>query len=553
MKKLALIITSLLIISMSFAQVPTAEKEALIALFNDTNGEDWTTNTNWNTDTAVTDWYGITVETIEGNDHITKVILSNNNLEGTLPSSLNNLTNLNQFYVQSNLLTGNVPNLTEINSLERLMIRNNNYIFENFENEYNTYVSNLGAFFGYEPMNKTDEEEIANLVVGQNYSFSMSSVDGENTNYQWYKNGEIINGETNITLNINNAQISDAANYTCKANHSIITDLTLEREVAHLYGEINATDRAVLVALYDATDGDNWTTNTNWNSSEPVYTWHGITMVGTRVTQISLYTNNLVGTIPNDLGDLIYLTSIGFNNNTLSGNIPTNLSNCINLKELSVANNQLTGNIPMEFANLSKIWIFNVYGNQLSGDFPDILASWPNLYFISIGYYGSSNDFTGTIDLNNNPNLGICWLSNNNLSTVKIQNGTNASVFFLAKNNPNLTCVYVDDVTFSTTNWTNNIDANTTFVETYEDCVAVGAVSDTYFSMLKVYPNPATETINIESSIAIKQIEIYNYQGKLVLATKKTKIDVSKFTSGVYLIKAKTVDNRSLLQKIVVN
>ena len=36
-------------------------------------------------------------------------------------------------------------------------------------------------------------------------------------------------------------------------------------------------DRAVLVELHNATDGANWTDNTNWLSDEPMRTWHGVT------------------------------------------------------------------------------------------------------------------------------------------------------------------------------------------------------------------------------------------------------------------------------------
>ena len=36
------------------------------------------------------------------------------------------------------------------------------------------------------------------------------------------------------------------------------------------------SDRAVLVALYNATDGPNWTDNTNWLSNEPLSEWHGV-------------------------------------------------------------------------------------------------------------------------------------------------------------------------------------------------------------------------------------------------------------------------------------
>ena len=38
-----------------------------------------------------------------------------------------------------------------------------------------------------------------------------------------------------------------------------------------------ATDRAALVALYNATGGGNWTTSTNWNSDASLDEWHGVT------------------------------------------------------------------------------------------------------------------------------------------------------------------------------------------------------------------------------------------------------------------------------------
>ena len=36
-------------------------------------------------------------------------------------------------------------------------------------------------------------------------------------------------------------------------------------------------DRDVLVALYLATDGDNWANNDNWLSDAPISTWYGVT------------------------------------------------------------------------------------------------------------------------------------------------------------------------------------------------------------------------------------------------------------------------------------
>ena len=56
----------------------------------------------------------------------------------------------------------------------------------------------------------------------------------------------------------------------------------------------DSTDRAALVALYNATDGDNWTNNTNWLSSEPIGQWHGVTTdAESRVTHLRLNHNEL--------------------------------------------------------------------------------------------------------------------------------------------------------------------------------------------------------------------------------------------------------------------
>ena len=60
-----------------------------------------------------------------------------------------------------------------------------------------------------------------------------------------------------------------------------------------------ATDTIALMALYNSTDGANWTTNTNWGSTVPIEDWHGVTTnTDGRVTELALGANNLVGTLP---------------------------------------------------------------------------------------------------------------------------------------------------------------------------------------------------------------------------------------------------------------
>ena len=50
------------------------------------------------------------------------------------------------------------------------------------------------------------------------------------------------------------------------ANHDL-NDLGLQK----------CGDRGVLIALYNATDGANWTDKTNWNSDKPIGEWYGVT------------------------------------------------------------------------------------------------------------------------------------------------------------------------------------------------------------------------------------------------------------------------------------
>ena len=69
-----------------------------------------------------------------------------------------------------------------------------------------------------------------------------------------------------------------------------------------------ATDRDALTALYRATGGDSWSTNTNWLSDAPIGQWHGVsTDDNGRVAWLLLHNNQLSGEIPPELGNLANL------------------------------------------------------------------------------------------------------------------------------------------------------------------------------------------------------------------------------------------------------
>lgn len=107
-------------------------------------------------------------------------------------------------------------------------------------------------------------------------------------------------------------------------------------------------EREALIALYKATNGDNWTNNTNWCSDKPVSEWYGISAHNnpTRVMTINLMNNNLCGTIPDGIGNLSSLIGLYLSANHLTGEIPNSICELTSLESLGLDHNDLIGKIP---------------------------------------------------------------------------------------------------------------------------------------------------------------------------------------------------------------
>ncbi|MXW09884.1 MAG: hypothetical protein F4X47_01550 [Gammaproteobacteria bacterium] len=87
-------------------QTDTADRATLIALYSATGGTRWRDRTNWHTPESIRNWRGVSTNSA---GFVTGLSLSGNNLSGTLPPEVGDLTHLRRLTLYGNQLTGPIP------------------------------------------------------------------------------------------------------------------------------------------------------------------------------------------------------------------------------------------------------------------------------------------------------------------------------------------------------------------------------------------------------------------------------------------------------------
>lgn len=102
------------------ANVPESEKNALLALYHNTDGHKW--NITWDLDGDITAWHGIKV----ANGHIVGVDLFRNNLNGNLPDAIGDLGYLEHLNLAFNDIGGSIPeSISKLGKLKVLKLEMN--------------------------------------------------------------------------------------------------------------------------------------------------------------------------------------------------------------------------------------------------------------------------------------------------------------------------------------------------------------------------------------------------------------------------------------------
>jgi len=199
-------------------------------------------------------------------------------------------------------------------------------------------------------------------------------------------------------------------------SRSTLKRLTVERGIMYHYvldknedpratEEDREEERNSLIALYSATGGSDWTFNENWCSDEPVEQWYGVeTDIYGFVRRITLFSNNLSGRIPDDIGALSHLETLElFENPDLTGTLPTTIGKLSNLRMLNLNTCNLLGPLPSEIGNLGNLETLHLFFNEnLSGSIPPEIGQLANIKSIRLEHCNLSGNLPeGLVNLQN--------------------------------------------------------------------------------------------------------------------------------------------------------
>ncbi len=330
---------------------------------------------------------------------------ANHNQIDSIPFEVSNFANLEQLSLDNNQISYLPAGINTINSLSYLSIHKNRinvneiaelhtgpdtYPFSVFI--YSGQVKTIGKAQTY---NITEEESVTLTAFTNNHP---------QTRFQWYRMDGVgwteLDGQTDETYTILNASLPDAGQYRCRIKNDWARSLTQYSAPITLVVEEAPEEDPDTEALHTfvSTIGNLGNLPASWNTSQPISTWEGVSVINGRVAEITLKNKGLTGSIPESFNKLTELKKLNLSGNKLSGPIPESLSELTQLTDLILFDNQLSGAIPTKLGSMASLKNLRLATNQLTGSIPAELGDLLNLRNLFL----NNNQLTGSIP----PSLG---------------------------------------------------------------------------------------------------------------------------------------------------
>jgi Leucine-rich repeat (LRR) protein len=311
----------------SVSEIPTLECEALESLYNSTHGDIWTNNDGWlvTYTPCSTPWFGVTCS----GGHVTELDLRLNQLTGSIPPELGELSSLLELNLSNNEISGSIPpELGNLSSLHTLWL-SNNQLTGGIPPELGGLSSLWYLFLEHNQLTGNIPPELGNLSGVQFLFLSTNQLSGS------------IPPEISNLSNLSGLALS--YNQLTGSIPPEIGNLSSLRQLSLSHNQLNGSIPPELG---------------NLSSLQDLY----------------LNNNQLTGNIPAELGNLSSLEELRLYYNQLNGSIPPELGSLSSLLFLHLNSNQLSGNIPLEIANLTSLVELNIGYNMLTASDPDLIV-----------------------------------------------------------------------------------------------------------------------------------------------------------------------------------
>lgn len=283
--------------------------------------------------------------------------LGYNQFSGTIPYSIGTLPNLYQLNLRSNNLTGSIPGSLGNIPLQILWLENNDL---------------SGCF-------NDSLKSLCNICWNGNFNNPKLPYSGGTwMNWKFIFCG----GEQQVGAPCNDGianTLNDTITQNCECRGKLLAPCA-------------NYDSIYLISLYHNANGPNWINK--WNLLTPISQWYGISLnPGGCVNAIQLNNNNLIGTLPDSIFEILELEKLELSGNLLTGSIPGSINQLRNLKLLDLSNNLLNGSVPPDLGDLCELKSVFLNNNKFTGSLPMDLVRLYNLDSFNVNF----NFFDSTI------------------------------------------------------------------------------------------------------------------------------------------------------------
>ncbi|SFT11914.1 Por secretion system C-terminal sorting domain-containing protein [Zhouia amylolytica] len=455
-----------------------------------------------------------------------------NNVSGPLPQTMSTLPNLRRLLVSNNNLSGTVPTIASVatNEYGYLLLSSNNYIFEDLEPIIDTYKN---IEFSYYSQNNIDEVKEVNITKGDVFTLSVEATSSPNNNYQWRKDGIIIEGATAKSYTIPTVAASDSGKYDCVIKNSIATNLTLYKNAVTLNVIIPDSDGDGVNDEIDQCPGTptGESVDTNGCSSSQLDDDNdGIT------NDIDQCPNTTAGDLVNEngcsLSQSLDISSTDIQVSVTSTSCPGIANGEIRISFAKNYNYTIALSSSSDSQTLTNITSDYTF-TGLNANTYEICVTIPEYPEFKQCYHASvvtPEDLTSNkVAVDNNKKKATYTVSGSKEYTVKV-------------NNKSYTITTPDT---GSNEISIDLDEGSNSISIATDKICQGSYQDTIFvNGVTFYPNPATDYINIEnlSDLDSVTITLTDTAGNVISSrsfqskTDSYQLPLNTISSGMYLV-----------------